>query len=713
MTVAACPGCATGPDADTPSVDRPDAIQISLPTVHCAACISKVERALMQVDGVVAARVNLGLKRVRIQTAPGITAEPLLTAIRNVGFDALELDSATLGQQKDKTGLDLLIRIAVSGFAMMNVMLLSVSVWSGATEATRDMFHWISAMIALPAIIYAGQPFYRHALSALAVRKLNMDVPISLAILLAAGMSLYETSQSGAHAYFDAALSLTFFLLIGRYLDHRTRSAARSAAKELAALEIPRVTRLIGTDQETAALEDIAVGDRILVPAGVRVPLDGEVVRGESEVDRSFITGESLPHAARTGDAILAGEVNLTGPLELRVTARGEDTTLRKMAALIEIAETARNTYTGLADRAAQIYAPAVHLLALAAFVVWLAISGDVRLSMNIAIAVLIITCPCALGLAVPAVMTAASGRLFRSGLLLKNATALERLAEVDTVVFDKTGTLTEGQVTVDTSAFSDLELAVLKGLAQTSRHPVSRAICAALPKDITPAQLSSVREEPGTGITAMFEGQRVRLGSAALTGAASGPALRIGDAVPKTIQIEEQLRPGVLEAVQDLKKMGLHVALFTGDQDRAAQYLGARVGITDITAAMSPSDKSDALAAMRINGRKVLMVGDGMNDAPALAQAFVSMAPATATDVARVASDMVLLNPDLGAIPEAARVAVQAKARVTENFAVSVAYNVIAVPIALLGFATPLMAAIAMSLSSLSVLVNALRLRA
>jgi Cu2+-exporting ATPase len=438
---SACPACSAAPAAEAlAAADVTDDahIVLSLPTIHCAACMSKVEKALNARPDVHTARVNLTLKRVSIEARPDVTAAEMIPAVQAAGYEAHELDATALSAtQTDKAGRELLMRLAVAGFAAMNVMLLSIAVWSGAEGPTRDLFHWISAAIVLPAVGFSGMPFFRNAWTALSARSLNMDVPISLAILLALGTSLWETSLSGEHAYFDAAIALTFFLLTGRYLDHRTRSVARSAAEELAALEVPRAWRVTGETEEHVSVADLAVGDLIHVRPGGRMPVDGEITIGTSELDRSLLTGETLPVYAEPGRAVSAGEVNLTGPLTIRATAVGRDTSLHRMADLVSIAESGRSRYTSLADRAAKLYAPGVHILSALAFVGWLAYSGDLRIALNIAAAVLIITCPCALGLAVPAVTTAASGRLFKQGLLIKDATALERLAQVDTVVFD------------------------------------------------------------------------------------------------------------------------------------------------------------------------------------------------------------------------------------------------------------------------------------
>ncbi|MGC9417708.1 MAG: heavy metal translocating P-type ATPase [Rhodovulum sp.] len=721
---SACPACAVAPsseamaDATAPKDAR---LFLSLPTIHCAGCISAVERALNATPGVRGARVNLTLKRVAVEAEPDLAAEDLIRVLDGVGYEAHELDAGVIAATAtDKAGRDLLMRIAVSGFAMMNVMLLSVAVWSGATDFTRDMFHWISAMIALPTIAFAAQPFFRNALSVLKHARLNMDVPISLAIILAAGMSLFETWQHGPHAYFDAALSLTFFLLAGRYLDHRTRAVARSAAEELAALEVPRALRL-GTDgtEQTVPIAEIAPGDRVRVKPGARVPVDGVVAEGQSEIDRSLLTGESLPAFAGPGMTLSAGEVNLTGPLVVTVTAAGEDSSLHRMADLVAIAESSKNRYTSLADRAALIYAPGVHLLALAAFIGWLWVTGgDMRMAINIAVAVLIITCPCALGLAVPAVTTAASGRLFKQGMLIKDGTALERLAEIDTVVFDKTGTLTLGTpelTNLADHASRDLEIAL--ALAEGSEHPLARALTDAARKaGIRRARLTDICEVPGHGIEGLLGGESVRFGRAAWVGADASDQtaawLRVGGGRPVPFTFSDRLRPGAEEAVSRLRAQGLALRLVSGDSPAPVADLAGRLGILDWTAEALPGDKSSLVQALTASGAKVLMVGDGLNDTAALAAAHASISPATALDAARVASDIVLLGSDIAPLGEAVRTARKATRRIHENFAISALYNLIAVPIALLGFATPLAAALAMSASSITVSLNALRLR-
>ena len=715
---AACPACNAAPAAEALAAKPVDArLMLSLPGIHCAGCISGVERALEGVAGVRAARVNLTLKRAAVEAGPEITAGDLVAVLERAGYEAHELDPGVLAAtEADKGARDLLMRLAVAGFAMMNVMLLSVAVWSGAEGVTRDLMHWVSAAIVLPAIVFTGQPFYVNAWSALRAGRLNMDVPITLAILLAVATSLYETIMSGEHAYFDAAIALTFFLLAGRYLDYRTRATARSAAQELAALEVPRAIRLRDGVEETVGIADLAPGDVVLVRPGGRIPVDGTVTQGKSEIDRALMTGESLPAYAGPGSAVSAGEVNLTGPLRVEVMAAGKDSSLHRIADLVAIAESGRSRYTSLADQAAKLYAPGVHIMAALAAVGWYLYTFDLRISLNIAAAVLIITCPCALGLAVPAVTTAASGRLFRKGMLIKDGTAMERLAEVDTVVFDKTGTLTLGiPQPVGLEGLSDAQARVALALAQGSSHPLAQALAAGLAGREAEA-LDGLREVPGYGVEAMWNATPVRLGRAAWVGAeapdVTATFLQIGDAEPVALTFTDSLRPGAREALDGLKRAGLRVMLISGDTRGAVRRFADEIGIEEVLAEALPAEKAARIAALSEDGAKVLMVGDGLNDTAALAAAHVSISPASALDAARVASDMVLLGKDLSPIADAFDTAVKARKRIRENFSIATVYNIVAVPFAVAGFATPLAAALAMSASSITVSLNALRLK-
>ncbi|MEM7720098.1 MAG: heavy metal translocating P-type ATPase [Pseudomonadota bacterium] len=704
MTSAACPACNAAPVAQHLAETAEPNMTFSVPGMSCAACIGTIERGLAKTPGVKAARVNLTQKRVALRS--DLPSDDIIATFDALGYKAYPLDAGVLGQENDPIGRDLALRLGVAGFAMMNVMLLSVAVWSGAADATRDLFHLISAAIAVPVVGFSGQPFFRSAWSALRVQRLNMDVPISLAILLATSMSVYESLNGGQHAYFDAGLSLTFFLLIGRFLDHRTRASARSAARELAALEAQTAERIDGQGRTlTVPITALEIGDTVLIPTGVRVPVDGDLISQAGLMDRSFLTGESDPVAVSYGDVLNAGEVNLGAPIQLRATSVGEDTTLRRMARLVETAETARNRYTGLADRAAQIYAPAVHLLALLAFVAWIVISGDVRFALNVAIAVLIITCPCALGLAVPAVSTAAIGKLYELGFLVKSGTALERLAEVDSVVFDKTGTVTVPGVKGPVAQLSERDRGIARTLVQHSAHPVSRALGVAL-GETRPRPVTSILEVPGEGVHGRFGGDEVFLGNDG-----EGLVLRIGATVHRLEQ-QETLRPGAAEAVAGLAHMSLPAQLVTGDANHRALKVAKALGIEKIEARISPRHKHRLIEDLTTEGHRVAMVGDGLNDTAALAAAHASVAPSSAMDASRNAADVVLLRDGLGDVPRLFQMARATHRLSRQNFAIAAAYNAVAVPIALLGYATPLLAALAMSVSSITVLLNALRVR-
>lgn len=700
-------------DAEAPEA-APNDILLSLPEIHCQVCIRSAEQALLARDDVAAARVNLTLKRAYVTPTGEASEDALIDTLADAGILALPLDPTVLrGTETARAGQALLMRLAVAGFAAMNVMLLSVAVWSGATDATRDMFHWISAAIALPAVTFAGQPFFQGAWRALSARRLSMDVPIALAIILALGTSLWETALSGHHAYFDAALTLCFFLLAGRYLEFRTRAAARSAAEELTALEVPRATRIIGGVPIDGPVAELSVGDLVLVRSGGRVPVDGIVTAGHAEIDRSFLTGETIPVAAAPGAEIAAGVVVISGPITIRATAVGRETSLHRLADLVAVAEAGRANYTPLADRAAALYAPGVHILAALAFVGWLLWSGDMRVAINIAAAVLIITCPCALGLAVPAVTTAASGALFRKGVLIKNATALERLAEVDTVVFDKTGTLTEGAPeVVNWGALNPQIQSVALALADASTHPLSKAIARQTGNRV---ELSEIREVPGFGTEARWQGRTIRIGRTGWAGPNQDTGglmtwLDLGDGSPVAITFTDSLRTGAVEAIEALKAAGLRVEILSGDRPAAVEEVANAAGIDIARANCLPEDKVDHIAQLREQGRTILMVGDGLNDTGALAAADVSLSPASALDAARVASDMVLLGQSLDVLPQAVECARASRRRISENFKIATIYNIIAVPLAVIGLATPLIAALAMSSSSITVSLNALR---
>lgn len=688
---------------------------LSVPDVHCAACIGKIERALSKLDGVENARVNLSTRRVSIRWRDGAVPD-FCGELYRLGYPA-HLFSEQDGKG-DRTRSELIRAVAVCGFATANIMLLSVSVWSGAEGATRDLFHWISALIALPALLLGGGIFFRSAVSALRHGRTNMDVPIAVGISLAFGMSLYETINHGQHAYFDAVASLLFFLLIGRVLDHVMREKARSAVSSLVRMT-PAGAVVLGPDgsREYMPLARIEPGMKVFIAAGDRIPVDAIVQQGLSELDCSLVTGESDPRPVKAGDTISAGTLNLTGPLTIEVTAAAEASFLAEVIRLMEAAEAGRGLYRRIADRAATYYAPAVHLTAFLTGIGWLLVSGDWHKAITIAIAVLIITCPCALGLAVPIVQVVAARRLFERGIMVKDGSAMERLAEADTTVFDKTGTLTLGQLSLASSdARDEAALAIAVSLAGYSGHPASRAIWKAYPGHHYPdVRADRVTEHPGLGVEATIAGKTYRLGRSTWAGpveqGTSATVLSENGGVIARFTFSDTLRPDAAATIERLHRLGMPVELLSGDTKAAVQSVAKTLRIEHYGAELLPGDKLERLQALASDGRRALMVGDGLNDAPALAAAHVSMAPATAADVGRNAADFVFLRDSLSAVTVALDVSRRAGRLIRQNLALAIGYNAFAIPIAVFGYVTPLVAAIAMSASSLLVIGNALRL--
>ena len=572
-----------------------------------------------------------------------------------------------------------------------------------------------------PCALFAAQPFFRSAWAALSKGQANMDVPISLAVILTLSVSILETLMRGEHAYFDGVSMLLFLLLIGRTLDHQFREKARTAAKELLALTAVTAQRLRGDGStELVGARDIAVEDRVLLSPGDRAPVDGVIVEGASEVDRALVTGESAPVAARPGDVIHAGVVNLTRPLTLRATATADASLVAELARLIEAGEQNRGAQMRLVDRAVKYYVPIVHTLAALTFAGWMIALGpdSWRIALMNAAAVLIITCPCALGLASPAVQVVATGKLFKRGILVRAGDALERLAVADAVALDKTGTLTLGRPQLVSSHAAE-QLASAARLARISRHPLSRALVEAAGPSVA---AKDAREIPGDGIEALIEGRTVRLGrkgfvapnapEQADAGAASAIWYAEGDAAPVRFLFRDALRADAKAAVARMEALGLPAQLLSGDTPDAVASAARDAGVRQFSAAMAPADKIARLQAMSAAGQRPLMVGDGLNDAAALAGAYVSAAPGSAVDATQAAADIVFQGAALSAVPDAIVVARQARRRVVENIGFSMLYNVIAVPAAMAGLITPLIAALAMAGSSLIVTLNALRIR-
>ncbi len=685
----------------------------AVPAMHCAGCMGKIERGLGALPGVASARANLSARMVTVDHDASLDAHDLEQAFAGLGYEAQE--------RRDQVGprlsaaRPLLAPLAVAGFATMNVMLLSVSVWSGAEGSTRELFHWISAAIGIPAIAFAGQPFFRLAWKAVRHGHTNMDVPISVGVLIATALSFYETARRGEHAWFDGALMLLTFLLIGRVLDAMMRDRARSGVDALLS-QAARGAMVVGKSGRLAWIEAarLAPGMVMRVAAGERLAADGEIVAGHSRFDQSLLTGESAPVALCQGERALAGTLNLEAPVDLRVSHAGHDTTLAEIVRLMEASTQHRSRYVRLADRAARLYAPAVHSLAALTVVGWLLAGAGLYQALVTGVAVLIITCPCALGLAVPVAQVVASGSLMKAGIMVKDGSALERLAPIDRALLDKTGTLTRGKPMPDPAALAALDARaaeVALALASHSRHPLSRALATALThRGVAPAELADVREIAGDGVTADWRGLHVALRRPDGVSGGMAAVLEIVGEPARLIRFADRLRPDAAMALGQLAALGIECSILSGDRPEAVAEVARETGLTAQGNAR-PEDKQALVGRLRATGRKVLVVGDGLNDGPALAAADASLAPGSASDVGLQAADFVFVQDSLLALPRAVRAARRTMAVVRQNFALAIGYNVLAVPLAIAGLVTPMGAAIAMSTSSLIVVGNSLRL--
>lgn len=713
---------AVGPDLSGFLNRRADggaSLDLLVQGARCAGCLGKIEAAVQALPDVASARMNLTSRKLSVTfKGEGADAGRVVTTLDRLGYPATPFDPGQARLEHDREGKRLIMAMAVAAFGAMNTMMFSVPIWAGLFgqelgPATRTVMMWFSGVVGAPCALYAGMPFFQSAWRSLRARRANMDVPISIGILLTLAISFSETVLGGRDAYFDAAVSLLFLLLIGRWLDHQLRAKARSAAGDLLALQAP-AAHALGSDgiERAIPLSQVAVGDRLIVRPGERVPVDGVVLAGRSELDNSPLTGETLPAPIEAGAACHAGALNLSGVLTIRATARSEDSSLAAVARLVEIGAQSKSRYVRLADKAAAIYVPVVHLAALATFAGGWALGLGVREAIIRAVAVLIITCPCALGLAVPAVQVMASSRLFRRGVLVKSGAALERLAEVDHVVFDKTGVLTEGRPELlDAPAAI---VAVAAPLARASRHPLAQALAAQAGTDDL---ATDVVEHPGEGIEGRIDGRVARLGRARFVGAlvgmgASETELWFGFEGETKVRFRfaDRLRPAAAEAVAALRARGLTVEILSGDVPAAVARVAAAVGIVTWRAGMTPTQKAAVIDDLSAAGRRVLMVGDGLNDAGALARAHAAIAPGSALEASQNAADLILSGQSLGGVVDAVDVARSARVRALENFGFAALYNLVAAPAAMLGLINPFVAALAMSGSSLVVTLNALR---
>ena len=692
--------------------DGAQRLELVVSGLTCGACIWLVEQALAAEADVQSARASLSARRLTvIWRGPAARADHFAALLGRLGFRVAPWSPACLRATEDAEGRALIRALGIAAFGSMNIMLISVAVWVGGDmgPSLRHGLHWLAALIGLPVVLVAGMPFYRSAWAAIRAGRPSMDLAVSLGVLATAAMSLSETLRNGPYTWFDGATMLLALLLAGRVFDRAARRRARQSVAELLALQEGVVSRVLADGHmEAVPAEAVAAGDRVLVSSGERLRLDG-VAATDALLDAAATTGESVPRAFAAGDALPAGAVNMGAAFTMVVSAAAKDGSLAAMARLLERAEQAKGRFVAIADRASRFYVPVVHAVAAVTFLVWWGVlDAPWQVALVNAVCVLLITCPCALALAVPAVQVVAVGGLFRRGVLVTSATALERLATADHVVLDKTGTLTEGRPVLIPEGQDPAVLMRAASMARASRHPLAQALVRACPE----APLAEdVREVPGRGL----EAGAVRLGSPVFCGldpSADGMTLvfRDGEATPVAFRFADRLREDAPAAVAALGALGLPAEVLSGDGEGAVAAAARQAGVVEWRSGADPLAKQARIAALRQAGRRPLMVGDGINDAAALAAAHVSASPAEATDLAQTASDLVLQREGLSALPAAIRIARRAQAIARENIGFSLAYNVVAVPMAAFGLVTPLIAALVMASSSLVVVLNALR---
>jgi P-type Cu2+ transporter len=692
--------------------------------VRCADCMRTIERGLGSLEGVTKARLNFSDRRLAVEWRGELDLATIIAELDRLGFKGHPFDPKRPDHADTAEMKRLIKALAVAGFASMNIMLMAVSVWAGnvsdITPETRDFFHWVQAVIALPAAAYAGRPFYESAIRGLRAGRVNMDFPITLGVVTTLIMSVVETVDSAEHAYFDGAIMLLFFLLIGRVLDQAMRRRTRLMAENISALRSETAAKIFDDGVvRDAPLSAVAAGDVVLVRPGERVAVDGTVESGSSELDQSLVTGETALAPIGPGDPVYAGALNASGALTVRVTAAGAGTLLDQVEELMSRALERKSAALLLADKATRLYVPVVHAAAGLTLLGWLVLGDGWHAALLYAVAVLIITCPCALGLAIPAVQVVAAGALFRSGVLLNSGDALERLAQVDTIVFDKTGTLT----VPEPSLIGDYDGKVLESaarLARSSRHPLAAALA-------TSAQggepFAGAQETAGFGVATRVDGVELRLGSPAFCGAGAEAerALRqnpeasvicfcAGDAPATVFLVRQALREDAVETVAALRRGGYRLLILSGDRTAAVANAAATLGIAEWEAELTPQQKITRIEALKAADCTVMMVGDGLNDAPALAAADVSLSPVTAAHVSQAAADALFLGRRLGVVISAIVFSQKARKLMLQNLWFSAAYNVAAIPLAAAGFLTPLIAALAMSGSSVIVTLNSLR---
>lgn len=691
--------------------------------ISCAACAWLIEHRVGQLPGVEQAVLNLSSHRLVVRWRyDAIKVSSIAEAIYRLGYKASPFSATQEEEQRDREGKQAIRRLAVAGIGTMQVMMLAVPLYVGMAEQYEFFMRMASMVLTLPVVLFSARPFFDSAIRDLKTRHLTMDVPVSLAIALAFCSSIWSTFNMGKEIYFDSVCMFTFFLLLGRFLEMRARHRMGKAGNNLLTL-LPNVALRVAEsgDDEVIASEDIRTGDVLRLKPGHAIPADGIVLEGKSSVDEAALTGEYLPIRKQTGDALIGGTFNVESPLLMKVTATGAEAQLSTIMRLMDRAQQEKPKAALLADRIASRFVLAVLLVSVSVFAYWL-LRGDEH-AFFIALSVLVVTCPCALSLATPTALTAATATLRERGLLISKGHVLETLTQVSRVVFDKTGTLTQGRLTLeDVVPLADLSgpelTALIAGLEKHSTHPIARAF-----RHLRAAEVTGVEQFAGQGIMGVYQASPLRFGRADFAwpqGNLPQPDLSLpgqwlllaNDQQPLGwFRLNDSLRRNAGEIIDGLKHRGIQVSLLTGDPGESGPRLAAQLGIDDLRCGVSPEQKLQAVRDWQAAGEVVLMVGDGINDVPVLAGADIALAVNEASDLAKTNADAMLTNGRLETLLTALDGAAKTRRVIIQNIAWALLYNLIALPVAAAGFVPPWAAAIGMSASSLIVVTNALRL--
>ncbi|NOQ93691.1 MAG: heavy metal translocating P-type ATPase [Methylophaga sp.] len=715
-------------------------INLLVEGIHCAACVWLIEHSLARQSGVVSAEVNLTSKRLRLKwNNDSTTLSTVLQALGNIGYAAVPFDPDTAEGALARRHRSLLYRMAFAGFAMMNLMWISIALYSGADEGEfKNWFHWIGFLIATPTLLYAGYPFLRNAIIGLRRRYLTMDLPIAIGATATYAYSTYitVTGSTRGDVYFDTVVNFLFVILVGRYLEAISKRQALSATSRLLELQPKLATVITDGIAKIVPIRAVKIGDSILVKPGEKIPVDGVIVDGQSAVDESMLTGESLPVVKMFDDSVVAGSINGEGAFTVKAEQVLRNTALSKIVSLMEDAQASKAPIQCTADRIVPWFVVITLSLSAFTFLYWFQV--DFEQALLAATSVLIITCPCAFGLATPMSVAVATGVGANAGILIKQGAALEYLSKVTHFVFDKTGTLTEGKLELVTiEPFSDMSadglLRLVASVEQHSEHGIAQAVMKeASEKNVPLLEISGFVSSPGQGVQALVNNKQVSVGTSAwleqleVNGLDNKRSrikeleqqgiscifIAVDGVVEGIIGLADQLRDDAKEMISALKKQGVTVTVLSGDKQSVVEAVTAPLGDIIRQAEVLPKDKADVVRSLQQQGEIVAMVGDGINDSPALIQADVGIALASGTDVSIESADIVLSHNELHKVAEARELARRTLRTIKQNISLSISYNIVMVPLAMMSLVSPLVAALTMPISSLLVIGNAARIK-